>query len=55
MIFYKVNSFYNMLSDDHIQDEEVIEYISEQSPQCKLFDIDIMPSTIPFIIKKHTD
>lgn len=44
-----------MLSDNHTQDEEVIEYISGLSPEYKLFDIDIMPSTIPFIIKKHTD
>ena len=54
MIFYKVNSFYNMLSDDHTQDEEVIEYISGLSPQYKLFDIDIMPNTIPFIVKNYT-
>lgn len=45
----------DMLSDDHIQDEEVIEYISGISSQNYIFKIDIMPSTIPFIIKKHTD
>lgn len=44
----------DMLSDDHTQDEEVIEYISGLSPQCKLFDIDIMPNTIPFIVKNRT-
>ena len=44
----------DMLSDDHTQDEEVIEYISGLSTQCKLFDIDIMPNTIPFIIKNRT-
>ena len=45
----------DLLSDDHTQDEEVIEYISGISSQNYIFKIDIMPSTIPFIIKKHTD
>ena len=45
----------DILSDDHTQDEEVIEYISGLSPQYKLFDIDIMPNTIPFIVKERKD
>ena len=44
----------DMRSDDHTQDDEVIEYISGLSPQYKLFDIDIMPNTIPFIVKNRT-
>ena len=43
-----------MLSDNHTQDEEVIEYISGLSPEYKLFNIDIMPNTIPFIVKERT-
>ena len=43
-----------ILSDDHTQYEKVIEYISGLTPQYKLFDIDIMPNTIPFIVKNRT-
>ena len=44
----------DMLSDDHIQDEEVIEYISGISSQNYIFKIDMMPNTIPFIVKNRT-
>lgn len=44
-----------MLSDEHAQYEEVIEYISGISSQNYIFEIDIMPNTIPFIVKKRTD
>ena len=44
----------DMLSDDHTQDEEVIEYIYGISSQHYILEIDIMPSTIPFIVKERT-
>lgn len=45
----------DMLSDDHTQDEEVIEYLSGISSQHHIFEIDVMPNTIPFIVKEHKD